>query len=129
MAIKRSSNFFSLGEARPAIFKGRFLPIPATNSSNNGSVRTTTLPSSSPTLSPPQSAAAVPGNSQETGCVGQLFLELSPARSPSSGHRFRRVRVLYLGWESLAVIWRFSGDANRFGHPRAAGACGGAWAL
>ncbi|CAL2239846.1 unnamed protein product [Prunus armeniaca] len=77
--------------ARPAIFKGRFLPIPATNSSNNGSVRTTTLPSSS--LSPPQSAAVVPENSQETGGVGQLFRELSSARSPSSGHRFKRVSV------------------------------------
>ncbi|CAL2231670.1 unnamed protein product [Prunus armeniaca] len=79
--------------ARPASFPGRFLPPPVIDSGKTGHVRTTTLPSSSPSPSQSRSAVVVAGNRHETGRFGQFLTEFRGARSPSSGHRFRRVSV------------------------------------
>ncbi|CAL9017538.1 unnamed protein product, partial [Prunus brigantina] len=75
-----------------AIFRWRFLPPPATDSGKADHVRTTRLPSSSPCPSQPRSVVVVAGNRHETGRFGQFFRELRRLRSPSSGHRFRRMR-------------------------------------
>ncbi|CAL9025470.1 unnamed protein product, partial [Prunus brigantina] len=77
----------------PASFPERFLPPPVTDSGKTGHVRTTTLPSSSPSPSQSRSAVVVAGNRHETGRFGQFLTEFYGARSPSSGHRFRRVRL------------------------------------
>ncbi|CAL2230800.1 unnamed protein product [Prunus armeniaca] len=95
-----------LGRARLAIFKGQFLSPPVTDSSKTGHVRTTTLPSSSPSPSLPRSAAVVAGISHETGGVGQIFLKLSPAVSLPSDHQISRVRYGFLAiFHDLAAGW------------------------
>ncbi|CAL8109065.1 unnamed protein product [Prunus armeniaca] len=116
---------------RPASFPGRFLPPPVTDSGKTGHVRTTTLSSSSPSPSQSRSAVVVAGNRHETGRFGQFLTEFRGARSPSSGHRFRRVSVDSSVYE--LGFSRFSGHCSGhfrpvFGAPGAASACGGAWA-
>ncbi|KAH0983272.1 hypothetical protein GBA52_010449 [Prunus armeniaca] len=77
----------------PADFKRGFLSTLTTNSSKTGPVRTSTLPSSSPSYSPPRSAAVVAGINHKTGGFEQIFLKLSPAVSPSSDHQTGRIRI------------------------------------
>ncbi|CAL9025044.1 unnamed protein product, partial [Prunus brigantina] len=92
--------------ARPASFPGRFLPPPVIDSGKTGHVRTTTLPSSSPSPSQSRSAVVVAGNRHETGRFGQFLTEFRGDRSPSSGHRFRQVRYGFLAiFRALAAGW------------------------
>ncbi|CAL9012140.1 unnamed protein product [Prunus brigantina] len=94
--------------AGPADFKKGFLSTPTTNSSKTGPVRTSTLPSSNPSYSPPRSAAVVTGISHKTGGFGQIFLKLSPAVSPSSSHQTGLISLLF-----MIMPHEFRGRLNR----------------
>ncbi|CAL8995312.1 unnamed protein product, partial [Prunus brigantina] len=82
------------GEAGAADFGSCFLSAPTPDSGKTSAKRTTKLPSSSPSPSPPRSAAIVPGIRPEIGCAGQFLTELPTFRSPSSGHQIGRVSTV-----------------------------------
>ncbi|CAL8125151.1 unnamed protein product [Prunus armeniaca] len=144
LSLSRASLSLSSGSlrhrSRPRF--GRPFSHPATTRVGIGPKMTGLTPPSYPTCSPTSAGSDTAGKCRKTAGFYPDFPELVPAipATKSCDQGMRRQLNLRIGFrpdfgmrfrplpEAWPAVWSFPAAGNYSRHPRAAGACGGAWA-
>ncbi|CAL2274252.1 unnamed protein product [Prunus armeniaca] len=144
LSLSRASLSLSSGSrrhrSRPRF--GRPFSHPATTRVGTGPKMTGLTPPSYPTCSPTSAGSDTAGKCRKTAGFYPDFPELVPAipATKSCDQGMRRQLDLRIGFrpdfgmrfrplpEAWPAVWSFPAAGNYSRHPRAAGACGGAWA-